>query len=197
MKKKMARSFVSLLCIVVLSLYAMEEQKPKVTKLSIEGTQLTPMFATNGLLIFLGDGGNPKLLGLITSDMLSAFIQDAGPIVASASIIAGIHEIEMPQEKDERKLYERLTKIRDLDEPTHQDELEKKQIIFSAVNFDAQITNKWIIKEINPSLYLLVPKKYLQSKGIHDDDVQSFNDQGPVTRAEQELGLKVNHMKKQ
>ncbi|MCC7415066.1 MAG: hypothetical protein IT346_03170, partial [Epsilonproteobacteria bacterium] len=54
---------------------------------------------------------------------------------------------------------------------------------------------KWIIKKINPCLYLFLPKKYLLSKKISPEQVQQLlPDEAPLTDTEKSLSLKVNHL---
>lgn len=149
----------------------------------------------NCVLIFLDDG--ESAVGAITGDLLTAFIQEAGPIIASASLIANISSAQIPQEKDVKVLQKTAEEIewKYFNERSPEEEGKLKDIIVSALQFNAQIKNKWIVKEINSSLYLLLPKKYLQSKKISSESVEVFSPQSQITKVEQFFGLKVNHMK--
>jgi hypothetical protein len=152
----------------------------------------------NGILIFLDDyegDDNPRpeyVFGALSSSLLSAVMQEAGPIIASASLITNINETEKPKEKDPVKLVENFS----LERRTKQEAEEHKRTILSLASFNVETAKKWIIKRINDSLYLLLPKKYLQEKKIHPDLVKpwSLDPNSPITVTEQVLGLKVNHM---
>lgn len=162
--------------------------------------ELSQSFVNNGLLVFLDDtesDENPKgKFAVMSSDLTSAILQKAGPIVASASLIANILEAKKPEEKDPQKLLQRLedtlAKSGDL---TEEDYKEKKSIYLSVVAFDDVAAKVWTIKEINASLYLLLPDNYLQGKRIDKESVKIFANQAHITQIEQQLGLKVNHMK--
>jgi hypothetical protein len=64
----------------------------------------------------------------------------------------------------------------------------------SSFDFDAAIANNWVIKKMHDYLYLLLPKKYLQERGIRTESVQVFAPDGPISATEQALGLKINHV---
>lgn len=154
---------------------------------------MTQKFATHGILIFLDD--EETEIRAISNSFLTALIQEAGPIIASASLIVNVRVPGEYDKRDESKFFKRYTEIGIASTP--EEMLDSKNIITSVANFNNQTAhNKWIIKEINSSLYLLLPKKYLQSKGISDENIQLFNgQQSAVTLIEQVVGLKVNHMK--
>lgn len=166
-----------------------------------------------GLLIFLDDSENS--LGAVSGDLMSAIIEEAGPIVASASLIANIRgdKIE-PYLKDktiladayanlaqavqqaEKKytaqptieLLNKLTKAQqELDALVHKS-------ILSLGAFDAQQAKNWVIKEIDRSLYLLLPKSYLNYLGVDIELVKIFAPESPITLTEERLGFKVNHL---
>lgn len=119
----------------------------KSIKLKPTETEETPITPIHGLLVFLDD--SEKKLGAISGDCLAALQQNAGPIIASASIIDTIRN-----------------------------------------RFNEQL---WIIKEINPLLYLLIPKSYLLDKNISEHDLYYTNNPA-LTEIEYQLGLKANHM---
>ncbi len=52
----------------------------------------------------------------------------------------------------------------------------------------------WIIKEVNPSLYLLLPVRYLCEKGVPLSQAKKYSN-GPLTPIELSLGLQINHLK--
>jgi hypothetical protein len=81
-------------------------------------------------------------------------------------------------------------------EATAAQKQELASIFAYAINFDATASQHWIIKEINKSFYLLLPKKYLTNKNISSVAVQSFIPDAtqPLTEAEKALGLKINHL---
>ncbi|CDK30734.1 hypothetical protein [Candidatus Babela massiliensis] len=54
--------------------------------------------------------------------------------------------------------------------------------------------NDWIIKKITDDLYLLIPKKYLNSLDISLEDIKYNKNVSRFTTTELKLGLKVNHM---
>ena len=54
--------------------------------------------------------------------------------------------------------------------------------------------HKWVLKEINSSLYLMLPKKYLTKKNISPLSVEAFTQDTSLTPIEWQLGLKVNHL---
>src|SRR5437867_3910477 len=94
-----------------------------------------------GLLIFLDDSEHN--FGALTQDFSAAIIQEAGPIVVSKSLFANMLEVKTPEEIEGNLAMLAKNKI--------------------AVEFDA---NKWVIKEINDSAYLLLPTKDLAKQNI-------------------------------
>lgn len=189
MMKKLFFTTILLVCFIT-NLSAMQTALP----------QIKP-FATNGLLIFLDDSERDNgaiEFSMLSSDLLSALVlEEAGPVVASASLIVNIHGAEKPTESNPEKLLQTLneSRVKDSEKMTEQERKEEKKIILSNVSFDANAAEKWIIKEINTSLYLLLPKKYLQSKNISDNALEASEAQNHVSATEQALGFKVNHMK--
>lgn len=59
----------------------------------------------NGLLIFLDDSEsnaakNADYFGVVNHGFLTAFMQEAGPVIVSASIVANCHAYDTPKEQD-------------------------------------------------------------------------------------------------
>ncbi len=148
-------------------------------------------FATHGLLIFLDDTEKNREFGAVSNGLVTALLQEAGPIVASASVIANVRNINP---NDPQNLFKRYTTIINKSELTAEDAREKNDIMLSVISFNVTTAQqKWVIKKINDSLYLLLPKKYLQAKGISEKSLEPFM-ATEITSTEQALGLKVNHM---
>lgn len=152
-----------------------------------------------GLLIFLDDSesdtakGDQKLSAISTS-FLCALLQNAGPIIVSASIITNVRERQTP-ETDPQKILNRFNELSDLEVRTDEEALELKNIILSVVSFNKIIAQQWVIKKINDSLYLFLPNQYLINLSILISDVQHYAPEQAITLVEQQLGLRVNHMK--
>lgn len=157
----------------------------------------------NGLLIFLDDLESNDHLGVVTSGFLKAIVDQAGPIVASASVIVNAQGNALIREKDLHVLARRYKQLADQDDPlTEEESQEVKDIGFSVARFNDQKAKNWVIKKINSALYLLIPKQYIEAKNIALKDVMvSFKEPKSkkglksVTPTELKLGLKVNHMK--
>ena len=157
----------------------------------------------NGLLIFLDDSesdtssGQYKI-GFASNGFLGAFLEEAGPITVSASILDNVKEYQKPKEQDPALLVERYNDINKLFTIDMDDDSAKeiKSIILAAISFNKTTTQAWVIKKINDALYLLLPKSYLQNKNVSETEVQSFisAEDKTITSVEQQLGLKVNHM---
>ena len=135
--------------------------------------------------------------------MFSALEAENGPIVVSASLLALVHQKKAYANISPRDLAQRYNEILERIEKLSFSDIslvipvleEERALKFSFIDFNAKKAEKWIIKEINPSLYLLLPKKYLQGKKINFENVVQFASHGPITQIEKDLGLKVNHMK--
>ena len=149
-----------------------------------------------GLLIFLDDSesdtahGDQKL-GAISIQFLCAFMQNAGPIIVSASLIANVRERPRPKEANPDRLFDM---INNLDVTDDAQQRTAKQIILSTVSFNKTNAKKWVIKRINDALYLLLPNKLLTTLSISKKDVQRYLPDKPLTTLEKELGLKINHL---
>lgn len=147
----------------------------------------------NAVLIFLDDQEKDELFS-ITNSFLAAFIQEAGPIIVSASLINNIRSAKIPDEKNPDVLFAMMKALVSTDNKTSQEKELLKSIIASPINFDSESTHKWTIKKINDFLYLLLPKKYLYKKNISPENVHVFAPQSQITTTEHMLGLKVNHL---
>lgn len=152
-----------------------------------------------GLLIFLDDTESDDAqsfskIGVISHAFLTAFVQGAGPIIVSASLIANVRQRTHPMQDDQQKLFDRFTALRNA--TTHDDTeiLEMKSIMLSIASFNEDTIKKWIIKRINDSLYLLLPKTYVTDLQIAISDVEAYQPNSPLTSAEKIVGIKINHM---
>lgn len=155
--------------------------------------------AKNGIFILLDDGESKKKIGAITATFLKLILQQAGPILVSASIIMNPREGNPLIEKDPQILAKRYKEI-DKKSPfienlSPEDAQEKRDIILSVAAFDSQKAKHWIIKEVTNELYLLIPKNYLQNHNINPQNVEEFTEEKALTPLELKLGLKVNHMR--
>lgn len=150
---------------------------------------------SNAVLIFLDDSEKGRI-GAITQDFLSAFIKKTAPIIVSASIVKYFREANEPQDKNPKTLHQTAQRILHTNSTniTHKDNQTLKDIFNFALQFDRDITQNWIIKKINESLYLLLPNAYLQSKEIIGTSAQAFSNDNRLTETEKKLGLKINHM---
>lgn len=153
------------------------------------------------LLIFLDDVESDAIktagakIGIITNKFLTAFSQEAGPIIVSASVIDNARLKQKPDETDVEKLIERYDKlVSNVNALNSAEAQEMKNIIRSFVSFDKKSAERWIIKKISAELYLLIPKIYLTEVDIAVDAVALYTEKSPITQVEQQLGLKVNHL---
>jgi hypothetical protein len=112
-----------------------------------------PAPVINAPLIFLDDSDNDKN-NAIVSALATAIIQQAGPIIASASLIVSIRATESPDEKDPQKLLQRVQYLEAQPKEKLSDaELKEKKIIYlSALAFDSAAAQQWVIKKVNSSL---------------------------------------------
>lgn len=154
----------------------------------------------NGLLIFLDDSENAKGSESFTigSALLATILQEAGLIVTSGALLAGLKEFSAPREQDPVKLkalYDSLTA------DTPENNLTRKNILLSMANLNSLFINNWVIKQVNSELYLLIPNHYLTTKNIKKFSPEPDNltrqfllREGNAELAELALGLRVNHM---
>ncbi len=179
---------------------------------STSAVAIEPERPIRGLLIFLDD--SEQELRAISSDLISAIAEEAGPIIASASLIVNIrgekiepylrgrelladtymnleHAVQLAEKK-----YSAQPTIELLRQLTNaQDERQSfsRKIIVSLGAFAPRAHN-WVIKEIDPSLYLLLPKSYLRAIGADIEQVKIYVPEYAITSVEEKLGLKVNHL---
>src|SRR5579872_3013589 len=153
-----------------------------------------------GLLVFLDDNEKEGLMA-ISFAFLTALYQEAGPILVSASLLYNVLEcakkdsepidIVLNEIKEESNIYETIT------DPATKRAIsfavrEKKVSAISRISFDPE---KWIIKKVNDSLLLLLPKQYLKSFNIGENKLEEYyQDLDLVSEVELKLGFKVNHM---
>lgn len=152
---------------------------------------LQAKYVPRAVLIFLDDSEiGPQA---VSNSLLTALYQKAGPIIASASLLANIFsEYEnMPENAEQIEQTYNLFGIMMYFRP---DEALKQQkgIFLKASGFDP---TQWIIKEINEDLYLLVPQAYLNLQQLSRNQVEKTIENQQTTDTELKLGLKVNHMK--
>lgn len=180
---------------------------------SIQATSAVPAEPerpNNGILIFLDDSEDS--LRAISSDLMSAIAEEAGPIIASASLLVNIRGDGVdPHLKDPAvvaDIYLNLKQIVQLAEQRYaaqptmellnqstkaQEELDAfvKKAVVGLGAFDAKAAQRWVVKEVDRNLYLLLPKRILFP---NTDSVNIFSPEARITAIEQKLGLKVNHL---
>lgn len=132
-----------------------------------------------GLLIYL-DEQEKNELGPISKNLLIALYQEVCPIIISTSLLYNIFEYRSKDNRTIETLYDNTDGM--------------NECLASKIAFQA---DKWIIKQINNSLNLLLPVSYLKSLGITNDAVKeySYSTGDTVSDVELKLGLRVNHMK--
>jgi len=147
---------------------------------------------THGLLLFLDNTESlEKNPSAIMFSFAQAIFEKAGPIIATASVVQGLTIKKTTYNVD---FFDKLNSAYE-----HELISDEKywplryKIGFSLIGFNAQ---DWIIKGVDNSYshYLLIPKTYLQAKGIKPEDVASVTTKKELTATELTLGLKVNHM---
>lgn len=151
------------------------EQKPEIT------------YTPRGVLIFLDD--SEKELGAVGSRLLTALYQQAGPIIASGSLLRMIFAQDKTTATFIGKSVPELIEAYK-DAVKRRDESLKQAIRMQIVQFNPA---KWIIKEINNFLYLLLPIASLKvdTAAVAETGLESHI----ISPVELQLGLKVNHMK--
>jgi|GEM_PF-2870452 len=156
------------------------------------------------MLIFLDeqesdDAPDINKIGAISTAFMMAFVGQAGPIIVSASLIANTRARKEPTyANDKQKLFDRyeelMQKYKD-NKCTEADFDELKDLFRFIMAFDKRTAAPWIIKKVNDALYLLIPIQYLCDLNINEAAVMAFDDKASFTQVEQQLGIKVNHMK--
>jgi len=145
-----------------------------------------------GLLIFLDDQ-EQKEIGAIGGALVTALYQEASPIIVSNSLL---YTLIQQREKDKRNINISLNELATeyFDKGwSHPLVLQKDHILMSRIGFQPE---RWIIKKINDSLMLLLPKQYIESLFIDSNKVQEWHKgSGLPSEVELKLGFKINHMK--
>ena len=157
----------------------------------IEGAQ-----RKRDVLIFLDDSEKDEL-GAIGGDLMTALYQEASPIIVSSSLMCTLLECREKNKQPIEVLLSELANVDWLPERYGQNwqEIikEKENVAVCKVCFQPE---RWIIKVINNSLLLLIPKSYCESLGINNEKVQEYHAGMPtLSDIELQFGLKVNHMK--
>lgn len=149
---------------------------------------------SRGLLIFLDDSETD--IRAVSNSLLAALYQQAGPILASASLLRNIFSDynELYKKEDPNDLVKRFRRARAFKDDEGQEgrkaKKEEKYILLRALAFDP---TAWTIKKINDSLYLLIPHAYLKKLTINIDSIKMY-DPSKISDIELQVGLKVNHM---
>ena len=145
-----------------------------------------------GLLIFLDDSEKNKL-GPIGGALLTAIYQEASPIIVSNFLL---YSLIQQRKKDKRNIDIALNELttehfdRGWNDPLV---LQNYYMLMSRICFQPE---RWIIKKINDSLMLLLPKQYIESLFIESNKIQEWHKgSGLSSEVELKLGLKINHMK--
>jgi hypothetical protein len=182
------------------SICAMEKIQQQQQQSQQEKT--TPAY--RGVLIFLDDSeysSSHQSFRPVTSALLSALYQEAGPIIASGSLIDTIFSaynsgIELLKAHNLKNTPENLLNFYKKNNNYTND----KEIIALAAGIDP---SKWIIKDLSKknyqsSLYLFIPKSYLINNGIDPISIAKsdlIDNNQIVSDIELHFGLKVNHVK--
>lgn len=172
MGEKVCRKYIYLLFMVIIA-------TPFVHSVLKEAEKYT--FVPRGLLIFLYDG--EKKYDVISSDFVTALSQNVGPIIASTSLLVNVfseYQEHYIEEEAVAFTAARLNAVKD-----------RTSIALRAARFDPK---KWAIKEINDSLYLLIPHNYLKELKINTVIVNNYLPE-KISDIEFQLGIKINHMK--
>ena len=126
-------------------------------------------FEPAALLIFLDDTESTTHSSAISLNLLSALVDQTGPIIATNSLLYNIFN-------NAHHLNEKLNEL--------------TKVFHSQFN-----PNSWVIKEINEKLSLLIPNWFLSRHRISLTQAQEFSANDAPTTQELKLGLKINHMK--
>jgi hypothetical protein len=143
---------------------------------------------TRNLLIFLDD--SERDLGTIGNMLRGGLLTKKCPIITSASLLYAVHEETKKDIKPINDLFNEL--IFTLETKNEKGCKEKNSILVSRL---ISIAENWIIKKINDSLVLLIPKSFLEELSISNDQVEQYDKNLELSsEVELKLGLKVNHM---
>lgn len=152
-------------------------------------------------LVFLNDSESDdapsaaQKMGAISIAFSLALVQQAGPIIVSASILANMRQRENPVDTSFSALMERFNTLHaQFNELNDAEIMEFKNIYRYLLPFNEDTPNLFVIKKISAELYLLIPKKYLNSLNIDEKEVAFYTDAPTLTKAELRLGMKINHL---
>ncbi len=131
-----------------------------------------------GLLIFLDEDEKDKF-GVASNSLLIALYQEVCPIIVSTSLLYNIFEYRSKDNRATDIFYE-------------MPEMHDAEISKMAFQKD-----RWVIKQINDSLNLLLPVNYLNLLNVTSDAVKEYkySTDDSISDTELRLGFKVNHMK--
>lgn len=171
--------------------YKKTYQQAKTTLYTIENAQ-----RKRNVLIFLDDSEKDKL-GPISGDLITALYQEASPIIVSSSLMCTLLEWREKNKESIQALLRELANVDWLPERYGDNWQEiiqiKERIAVCKIGFKPE---RWIIKVINNSLLLLIPKNYCESLGINSEKVKKYTSNiHTLSDTELRLGCKVNHMK--
>lgn len=181
------RVMIFMLCVLFDSMHAISSNVAEKQEINTATNEASSK--THGLLIFLDEMEAASQKGAIQMSLLTAIIEQAFPIIVSASSILNLKaNLLKGQLLDEKELLEKMQSYSapQVDSPYEDD-------FFRSI-LALNLKTDWVIKEIDNTLYLLLPLKYLISKNafLHSDVYLSTPQ---VTEVERDLGLKINHMR--
>ncbi len=121
-------------------------------------------------------------------NIVAAINQKSFPIIVSANLLWRIKKpVLVPPSQAE------IVSI--LESKDQETKNKAFKIMLYYMDYYRKIETEWVIKEINPSLYLLLPHAYLKTKNIKISDAMQTVLSDKLTLSEQCLGLKINHLK--
>lgn len=149
--------------------------------------------STESLLIFLDN--SEEIIDAISGSFLTAFLQEAGPILVSG------HTLNLVRTPTNSASFD-FNAVQSVSEIPSESEItdENRKLLSDArlaiINFDKQVEDKWIIKKLDASLYLMLPKTYLTQRNVDISHAQANQSTSPgnnITKTEKRLGLKIDH----
>jgi len=144
---------------------------------------------TKKLLIFLDD--SEKSIAVVGMMLLAGFYQEICPIIASASLVYNLREEVKKDTRPIEAVMNEFSALKDI-ESIKVFFREKNNALISKIGFQQE---RWIIKRINDSLVLFIPKSYLESSDTPSNHMEQYHkDLELLSEEELKLGLKVNHM---
>ncbi len=169
------------------SMHTSETEKLQIQFFEKQDLIETKEAETRNVLIFLDD--SEKELGGIGGMVLTGLCLKNYPIILSTSLLYNVHEAA---KKDIRPIKDLLNDSwSDYSSGKFKEFAEKESIILSRICFEQE---PWIIKKINDSLVLLIPKVYLETLHINGKQVDYNKNVELPSETELKLGFKVNHM---